>query len=1221
MAGSRESSSRQSRAPLGDATARVNNTSSKQSYKSIQDHDLQHNPLRAHPISNHPRQHAASIASTTAATTTKIDNAQARRNSRASSVSRSVQGDRRNSQASQVSLLSASSDGRRRKTRVGPWELGKTLGSGSAAKVKLVRHTTTHELAAVKILSRRADSMTQPGSIVALDKWDRSRAEYKSENRIPLAIEREVAIMKLIDHQHIVKLYDIWENRSEIYLVLEYVGGGDLYTYIGAHGRLSEVETVSYFRQILSALDYVHSFNLCHRDLKPENILLTEDGQVKVTDFGMSALHQSPYHMLRTACGSPHYAAPELVGSSSYRGDKVDLWSLGVILFACLSCTLPFNDDVVPRLLAKVQKGKYRMPAYLSHEVQDLISRMLVVDPNKRISSPQIWEHELLRKYNHLDDLNEEDLKLDHFRNARYDPVPAEEIDMQTLRQLKSVWHTFTEAQIATRLVNSDRNDFKLFYWLLCSYREKRLENYNADLAHSPSDYHHLRPPNWKKKYTTLDFPGKFGRMGSRFTVISNVATDLNGNTLDKSPTDGGATVASYDPYKSSRILEGGVASKAKIVIHRNGTTSTRASKAPSVRSMSARTNSTMSRRDIGVRHAKAPSTLRGSRRSLSSIRSGEEISYRRPASSRRKRGVDFSQARKRSVDQGEAKCRPASIAGDDTTYARDHTCFATSPSKKSKLSGSGRSCSGTQSMTDVSEENVYLHWNEELRQFSSSIAKDCDDAFNSTLLSSDAAFESPISQQTPSIAVGPRTPTPTARGIRGASENVQILDARPLPPAPSPSHLDTYEMMTAKKRAVRLQSLRESSQPKQVSQPSGRSGKVEADRRVVSAPIYSQYSTQWGKDKIPLPPINEASREDDRYGDSDRFRVVSAPAAESSTTRITPAKDRSGLDFLAQHEHTIRLVNTQSNRHNITVAPAAPSVGMESAHSAEPNSQSGQGPSLRQQYLEDEMSAPIPVEPTTPTRDGSANNGIKKKSSWFKRGSKEKSELLDGSSLGNNNDLSRTETASSAGPSNAPVKKKSFGFNFWRGSKEQPQLQLSLAGSDIEESPSPKPARMFSHPSRPLHNKKWADKAAARNIEPQQSWLARLFRVKPATRYLCFAISRRRVRQEIGNLLKEWRRHGMKDIMIDKERNLVFARVAKRNHLNLKEATFAAEIMTVIEHGKRNQLCIVRFTQERGAATTFHKVIDTMDEVFNARGLLIVDKHKTKMMIKTLNA
>ncbi|KAI0172671.1 Pkinase-domain-containing protein [Hypoxylon sp. FL1284] len=1221
MAGSRESSTRPSRAPLGDATARVNNTSSKLPYKAIQDHDVQTNPLRAHPVTDRPRQRVTSTGSASTSATAKVDHDQAYQNRRPTTTSRNVRdNDKRNSQVSQISTLSVSSDGRRRKTRIGPWELGKTLGSGSAAKVKLVRHSTTHELAAVKILSRRADSMTQPGSIVALDKWDRSRAEYKSENRIPLAIEREVAIMKLIDHQNIVQLYDIWENRSEIYLVLEYIDGGDLYGYIGKHGRLSEVETMSYFRQILSALDYVHSFNLCHRDLKPENILLTEDGQVKVTDFGMSALHQSPYHMLKTACGSPHYAAPELVGSSSYRGDKVDLWSLGVILFACLSCTLPFNDESVPRLLAKVQKGKYRMPGYLSHEVQDLISRMLVVDPRKRISSPQIWDHELLRKYNHLDDLNEEDLKRDHFRNARYDPVHPEEIDVQTLRQLKSVWHTFTEAQIATRLVNPDRNDFKLFYWLLCSYREKRLEDYKADLTYSPSDYHHLRPPNWKKKYTTLDFPGRHGRVGSRFTVISNVATDANGNAIDRSSTDGGATVASYDPYKSSRVMEGVVASKARIVIHRNGTTSTRASKAPSIRSTSARTNSTMSRRGRGSQNRKASSTLRGSRRSLNSIRSGEEISYQRPVSSRHKRGVDFSQARKRSVDQGEARYRPASIAGDDTTYARDHK-FSASPSKRSKLSGSGRSRSGTQSMADVSQDTNCLHWNEELRMFSSSIAKDCDDAFNSTLLSNDTALDSPMSLETRSISMDPRTPTPTTRLTQESSANVQVLDSRPLPPAPSPNHLDTYEKITAQKRAERLQgSSHDASQLRHDVQPRGLSKKIEAERRVVSAPIYSQYSTQWGKDKIPLPPINEASREEDRYGNGDRIRVVSAPTADSPAARLTPGKDRAGLEFLAKHEHTIRLVNTQSNRHSMPEAPIAPVVSKLNPKTRQ-GTQPRPGLTLRQQYLEDETSAPMPAEPLTPPRDGSSNMSIKKKSSWFKRGSKDKGELVDGSGLGNTNDLNRMDTNSYAGPSTIPVKKKSFGFNFWRGTKEEPQMQLSLGGSDDEDSPSPKATRMFSHPSRPAHSRKLSDKAAARNIEPQQSWLARLFRVKPATRYLCFTISRRRVRQEIAVLLKEWRRYGMKDILIDKERNLAFARVGKRNQLNLKEATFAAEIMTVIEHSKRNQLCIVRFTQERGAATTFHKVIDKMDEIFNRRGLLVVDKHKTKMMVKTLNA
>lgn len=603
------------------------------------------------------------------------------------------------------------------------------------------------------------------------------------------------------------------------------------------------------------------------------------------------------------------------------------------------------------------------------------------------------------------------------------------------------------------------RNEFKLFYWLLCNYREKRLEDYNVDLTHSPSDYHHLRPPNWAKKYTTLEFPGKFGRSGSRFTVISNVATDANGNTLDKSPTDGGATVSSYDPYKSSRVMDDVIASKARIVIHRNGTASTRASKAPSVRSVSARTNSTMSRQGRGVRHGKAPSTLRGSlrgsRQSLNSIRSGEEISYQRLASSRRKRGVDFSQARKRSVDQSEGRFRPASIAGDDTTYERDHTCPVTSPSKKSKLSSSGRIRSGTQSMVDVSQSNDHLHWNEELRQFTSSIAKDCDEAFNSTLLSSDGALDSPIPLETPSYPMDPRTPTPTlvSQGTRATIPNVQVFDSRPLPPAPSPNHIETYEMMTAQKRAERLQgSSHGTSRLKHASLSGSPSKKEEADRRVVSAPIYSLYSTQWGKDKIPLPPINEASREDDRYGENDRARVVSAPAPQSPGTRLTPAKDRSGLEYLTKREHTIRLVNTQSNRHSASSAPEATSIYADSAYDVKPDPQPRHELNLRQQYLEDEMNEAVPAEPTTPTKGGPSRTAVRKKSSWFKRSSKEKSDIFDGS----NTELSRVETASSAGVSATPVKKKSFGFNFWRASKEQPQLQLSLGGESC-------PSRLYN--------------------------------------------------------------------------------------------------------------------------------------------------------------
>ncbi|KAI2637796.1 Pkinase-domain-containing protein [Hypomontagnella submonticulosa] len=1199
MADSRGPPSRSSRTPLGDATARVNNVPSVKPLnlkptQALVPQPPPLNPLRAHPTTKSTSHHNGP---STGPAGTKPGSSRSNTNAYASGVPSDIQEDSKRD--SHISTTSTTSNAKRRKTHIGPWELGKTLGNGSAARVRLVRHKATGQLAAVKILSRNADYNTQPGSIAALDKWDRGREEYKSENRIPFAIEREVAIMKLIDHPNIVKLFDIWENRSEIYLVLEYVQRGDLYSYLAKRGRLAEIEAIFLFRQMISALEYVHSFNICHRDLKPENILITEELQVKITDFGMSALHQSPSHMLRTSCGSPHYAAPELIGVGSYRGDTADIWSLGIILYACLANTLPFNDDSIPRLLLKIQKGMYRMPSYLSAEAQDLIGRVLVVDPEVRLCTQEMWQHPLLIKYDHLDNLNDGGRAQKYRQSARCEPVPPEDLDTPTLRQLKSVWHTYTENQLAEKLISPEHNEFKRFYWLLCSYRERRLENYGTELAHSASDYHHLQPANWAKKYTTVEFPAQHGRNMSRFTVISNVATDENGEAIERDSIDAVATVQSYDPYKSSRVMGDIVASRANIIIHRNGTTSTRASKAPSVRAGSVRTNSTYSRRAKSGRHAKAPYTPRGSKRSLNSIRSGEEISYKRPVS-RRKRRTDFSRSGKRSVNQVEAGCRPASTGKIGTTRDQEYTASA-SPSKKPGLSkSSGGAHTRRRSMTEA--EDAGFHWNEELRLFSRSIAKDCDDAFNSTLLSQ----QSPVSD-TGSLIAGLGTPTltPTAQGAGPANANVQLWDSRPLPPAPASKDLDMREYTSAKSA--------ERYQGNTLQSPDRLSGKVEAERRIVSAPIYSQYSTQWGKDVIPLPSIRETPREYNRHDDGDRVRVVSAPP-ESPAPGNTQAKAGVDLEHLAQHGNTIRLVDTLSSRPSNVAAPVTPNVPEGLSLGLQPKSQL----TLRQQYVADGMNTTSLGEYASPFGEDSTPI-VKKKASWFKRSSKDKDDIFNRTGSGNSDGLNRTETNSSTDTTAQP-KKKGF-LSFWRGSKEESQLKFSLGGPDVDDPPSPKPMRMFSHPSRPLHDKKWKEKAATRNIVPHQSWLARLFRVKPATRYLCFAIPRRRVRQEIAILLKEWRRHGMRDIVVDKERNLVFARVAKKNDLNVKEASFAAEIMTVIEHGKRNQLCIVRFTQERGAATTFHKVIDTMDDIFGSRGLLVTDKFKAKMMIKTLNS
>lgn len=203
----------------------------------------------------------------------------------------------------------------------------------------------------------------------------------------------------------------------------------------------------------MSAISYCHSFNVCHRDLKPENILITNDFQIKIADFGMAALHQTATHHLATACGSPHYAAPELLKNKQYRGERADIWSMGVILYAMLSATLPFDDPDLRAMMAKTKKGQYEMPKFLSPEAEDLIRRMLQVNPDRRITMKEIWAHPLVQKYSYLDDFGDNSAQLPDTRKGfQYTPVSRADIDPQLLRQLRSMWHMFSEHDLVLKL-------------------------------------------------------------------------------------------------------------------------------------------------------------------------------------------------------------------------------------------------------------------------------------------------------------------------------------------------------------------------------------------------------------------------------------------------------------------------------------------------------------------------------------------------------------------------------------------------------------------------------------------------------------------------------------------------------------------------------------------------------------------------------------------------
>lgn len=345
--------------------------------------------------------------------------------------------------------------------KIGPWKLGRTLGKGSTGRVRLAKNINTGKLAAVKILPKANFKKLE-------------NPKYKKDtdgDDLPYGIEREIIIMKLINHQNIMRLYDVWENKNDLYLILEYIEGGELFDYLIKRGKLHEYEAISYFKQIINGISYLHQFNICHRDLKPENLLLDFNKNIKIADFGMAALEISD-KLLETSCGSPHYASPEIVAGKNYHGAPSDIWSCGVILFALLTGYLPFDDENIRKLLLKVQNGKYIMPSFLSSEAKDLISRMLQVNPEDRITMLEIWSHDLLTKYPNPANYNP---WLNQQINLK--SINLRKLDKDILNNLVILFHNCEKSHIINQLSQLEMNLEKLFYYLLMKYRNNHIDN------------------------------------------------------------------------------------------------------------------------------------------------------------------------------------------------------------------------------------------------------------------------------------------------------------------------------------------------------------------------------------------------------------------------------------------------------------------------------------------------------------------------------------------------------------------------------------------------------------------------------------------------------------------------------------------------------------------------------------------------------------------------
>lgn len=244
---------------------------------------------------------------------------------------------------------------------------------------------------------------------------------------------------------------------------MEYVAGGELFHHVESRQALAEDEAIYIFRQIVAALLYCHRLHICHRDLKPENILLdAETLDVKLIDFGMAAL-QPEGKLLSTPCGSPHYAAPEVISSRAYDGTQADVWSCGVILYVMLTGTTPYNyssDGDIKPLFQSIARADYYMPPNLTLEAKDLIRKIFVTKPKKRITMDGVWDHPLLHKY----DEEFEYTGSAGTKEAAIGPIPkiedwtvkrTQDIDREILRNMRTLWHSVPEQTLIQNLLSS----------------------------------------------------------------------------------------------------------------------------------------------------------------------------------------------------------------------------------------------------------------------------------------------------------------------------------------------------------------------------------------------------------------------------------------------------------------------------------------------------------------------------------------------------------------------------------------------------------------------------------------------------------------------------------------------------------------------------------------------------------------------------------------------
>ena len=383
------------------------------------------------------------------------------------------------------------------------YKIVRKLGEGNFSTVKLATHSLTGEKVAIKILEKT--------KVTKLEEKER--------------INRELAIMRKLNHYNIVKLYQIVETKLTIYLIQENVPGKEFMEYLTKKGKLKEVEACKFFHQIISALEYMHQCGVAHRDFKPENILITEDDTVlKIIDFGLGNIYKNS-QLLKTACGSPCYAPPEMIKEESYDGAKSDIWSSGIILYLMLCGKLPFYHEQNQIMYEQILSGKFEHPNFLSDNAKDLLDKIIEVDPKKRLNFEEIKSH----PWFNIIDKNE---LMHKGIDTNEDIIPIDEEIVQEMEKLG-----FNKMELRFNLLKNFHNKITAVYDL---FLKKKIESGKKSIADMHSELYDEYINNKENKisfYGSLEKAIK-NRICDDKKIIINILPNYFEDKYDDNPDD-----------------------------------------------------------------------------------------------------------------------------------------------------------------------------------------------------------------------------------------------------------------------------------------------------------------------------------------------------------------------------------------------------------------------------------------------------------------------------------------------------------------------------------------------------------------------------------------------------------------------------------------------------------------------------------------------------------